>query len=264
MTKGGRDRILPPAGCSCHCSGLESEEHGTCSLDIFWPECVEKARPLPLLVQPGVAPKRFCFQQRCYTCALLFFFLQEKLNNVIDRNHLFLGLFILLRVMSVFNLRLCECVLHPCLCPRRSEESIGSPGTRVIEIESCLVCAGKRTLVHDKSSSCFNCQVSSPTHISDIHIQYNIHVHGYSDDLIFKITSPQRNESLHHLFYFTRFLDIKACAYYASTCCQWSSELCFWITMGQRDAIGIVVHNLCFSVDRVRLNEIDKESPKDA
>lgn len=34
--------------------------------------------------------------------------------------------------------------------------------------------------------------------------------------------------------------------------------------MGQRDAIGIGVHNLCFSVDRVRLNEIDKESPKDA
>lgn len=34
--------------------------------------------------------------------------------------------------------------------------------------------------------------------------------------------------------------------------------------MDQRDAIGIVVWNLCFSVDRVKLNEIGKELPKHA
>lgn len=33
--------------------------------------------------------------------------------------------------------------------------------------------------------------------------------------------------------------------------------------MDQRDAIGIGVHDLCFSAERVRLNEIDKELPKD-
>lgn len=36
---------------------------------------VEKAPLLPLLMQAGVAPKRFCFEHRYYTCTLLVLFL---------------------------------------------------------------------------------------------------------------------------------------------------------------------------------------------
>lgn len=166
----------------------------------------ERTRPLPLLTWAGVAPKlSFFFQKRCYTCTLLFLFLQKKLNNVIDRYRLFLGLFILLCVMSVLLAFMRVCTTSVPGVPGGQKRALDSQGLELQRLGAAICVLGRERWSLAKAVAVLTTEST---------LQHD----GYSVYLIFKITSPQRNESLHCLFYFTRFLDSKVCTYYAPTC----------------------------------------------
>lgn len=76
MTKGGREMepfLLLVALVLAAVLGVR--DMALAQLIFVGVKSVEKAPLPPLLVQAGVAPKRFCFEHRYYSCTLLFFFL---------------------------------------------------------------------------------------------------------------------------------------------------------------------------------------------